>query len=79
MTVTYRNGRNKVYCLSINPFGCLDDSLQVDDLVLIKEDGHNEDFPILMVYNDEEESRLRALGVPLPDGPPDLHPHGYYG
>ena len=79
VTVTYRNGRNKVYCLSINPFGCLDDSLQVDDLVLIKEDGHNEDFPILMVYNDEEESRLRALGVPLPDGPPDLHPHGYYG
>ena len=80
--------RDNAYCHTINPFGVLDNTLQVGDLVLVKEygclaeaqeDGHNDDFPILMVYNDEEESRLRALGESLPDGPPDLHPDGYYG
>ena len=79
-------GRNTAHCHTINPIGV--DSLQVGDLVLIKEygclaeaqeDGHNDDFPILMVYNDEEESRLHAQGASLPDGPPDLHPGGYYG
>ena len=80
--------RDNVYCHTINPFGVLDSSLQVGDLVLVKEygclaeaqeDGRNDNFPILMVYNDEEESRLHALGESLPDGPPDLHPGGYYG
>lgn len=77
VTMTY--GRNNAHCHSINPFGCLDTSLRVDDLVLIKEDRLKDDCPILMVYNDEEESRLHTLGAPLPDGPPDLHPRGYYG
>ena len=81
-------GLNTPYCHTINPFGALDDKLSAGDLVLVKEygclqeahkDGHEDDFPILMVYNDAEESRLRALGVPLPDGPPGLHPGGYYG
>ena len=76
------------YCHTINPFGVLDETLQVGDLVLVKEydcleeaqeDGHCDNYPILMVYNDGEESRLRALGVALPDGPPDHHPGGYYG
>ena len=86
VTMTHR--RNNVYCHTTNPFGCLDKNLQVGDLVLVKEYGclsearevgHSDNFPILMVYNDEEESRLHGLGVPLPDGPPDLHPGGYYG
>ena len=81
-------GLNTPYCHTINPFGALDDKLAAGDLVLVKEygclqeahkDGHEDDFPILMVYNDAEESCLRALGVPLPDGPPGLHPGGYYG
>ena len=81
-------GLNTPYCHTVNPFGVTDDKLAAGDLVLVKEygcledahkDGHEDEFPILMVYNDEEESRLRALGVPLPDGPPDLHLGGYYG
>ena len=84
VTMTHR--RNNTYCHTINPFGVL--SLQVGDLVLVKEykcpaeareDGHMDNFPILMVYNDEEESRLHALGESVPDGPPDLHPGGFYG
>ena len=80
-------GLNTPYCHTVNPFGAMDDKLAVGDLVLVKEyrclqeahkDGHEDDFPILMVYNDAEESCLRALGVPLPDGPPGLHPGGYF-
>ena len=94
-TVTMITGRNQdsfgsqnVYSQTTNPFGCLDSNVQVGDLVLVKEygcpveareDGHDDDFPILMVYNDVEESHLHALGVRLPDGPPDLHPGGYHG
>ena len=82
--MTYR--RNNAYCHTRHPFNV--GNLQIGDLVLIKEygcpaeaweDGYNDNFPILMVYNDEEESRLRALGECLPDGPPHLHPGGYYG
>ena len=81
-------GLNTPYCHTVNPLGVTDDKLAAGDLVLVKEygslqeaheDGHEDEFPILMVYNNEEESRLRALGVSLPDGPPDLHPGGYYG
>ena len=86
--VTMTSRRNNAYCHTNNPFGALDQKLQVGDLVLIKEygcpfeaqgDGYNDNFPILMVYNDEEESCLHALGECLPDGPPDLHPGGFYG
>ena len=85
--VTMIYGKNKS-CQTLNPSGVLDTELQVGDLVLVKEyssfekatkDGHVDNFPILLVYNDDEESRLRAMGVSLPDGPPDLHPGGYYG
>ena len=85
--VTMIYGKNKS-CQTFNPFGVLDTDLQVGDLVLVKQyssfekatkDGHVDNFPILLVYNDDEESRLRAMGVSLPDGPPDLHPGGYYG
>ena len=85
--VTMIYGKNKS-CQTLNPSGVLDTELQVGDLVLVREyssfrkatkDGHVDNFPILLVYNDVEESRLRAMGVSLPDGPPDLHPGGYYG
>ena len=84
--MTWRH--NNTICHTINPFGVLDHKLQVGDLVLIKEygcqadarkAGYNDNYPILMVYNDEEESCLHALGERLPDGPPHLHPGGYYG
>ena len=85
--VTMIYGKNKS-CQTLNPFGVLDTDLQVGDLVLVRgysssrranKDGHVDNFPILLVYNEDEESRLRAMGVSLPDGPPDLHPDGYYG
>ena len=75
-------------CLTSNPFGILDEDLLVGDLVLVREfgvpemainAGYEDDNPILMVYNDKEESRLHALGEHLPELPPDLHPGGYYG
>ena len=67
-------GLNTPYCHSVNPFGVADNKLAAGDLVLVKEygtlqeahkDGHEDEFPILMVYNDKEESRLRALGVTI--------------
>ena len=62
------------------------ESLQPADAVLVKrysdlrrEDGHDDFFPILMVYNKVEEAELTSRGVTFLECPPELSPGGYYG
>lgn len=64
------------------------EGLKPADAVLVKRysnlqraraDGHDDFFPILMVYNEVEEAELKARGVTFPECPPELSPGGYYG
>ena len=66
----------------------LHSTLRANDPVLLKmyhdpaeasDDGHEDYFPIVVVYNEKEEAELRSRGVLFPDCPPEKLPDGYYG
>ena len=80
--------QGKVYNQDTTAPYWLHTTLRANDPVLLKmyhdpaeasDDGHEDYFPIMIVYNEEEEAELRSLGVLFPDFPPEMLPDGYYG
>ena len=85
--VDYMDNSNITTHHTIQPLS-ITRGLQPNDTVLLRRypnlqraqaDGHDFNFPIMMVYNDVEEAELRTRGVIFPDCPPELQPRGYYG
>jgi len=86
--VDYGDSSGQISTLkTIQPY-YVHEELQVGDPVLLKRypnlqkakaDNHETKYPILMVYNEREETQLKSLGAHFPDCPLNLHPNGYYG
>ena len=82
-----------VTCQRITPKYCPQPPLQAGDLVLFRTFDHwtlpdyqlnpvmmsEDEHIIYKIFSSEEEAELTTEGIHIPELPPELNPHGYYG